>query len=69
LPGAVDIDYGLLDDLCSLDVITREQADEVQSERTPVSRVEQLLNFVVKMPDAQQKQFLVALDKTQQTCQ
>jgi competence protein ComGC len=63
----VDIDYGLLDELCAVDVITRDQADEVRSKRTPDSRVEQLLNFVVKMTDAQQEQFLVALDKTQQT--
>jgi hypothetical protein len=33
----------------------------------PASRVDQLLNFVVKMSDVQQEQFLVALEKTQQT--
>jgi hypothetical protein len=35
LRNMVDIDYDLLDELCALDVITREQADEVRSERTP----------------------------------
>jgi hypothetical protein len=67
LTNIVDIDHGLLDELCAVDVITHDQVDEVRSERTPNSRVEQLLNFVVKMSDAQQEQFLVALNKTQQT--
>jgi hypothetical protein len=67
LTNIVDIDHGLLDELCALDVITRKQTDDVRSERTPDSRVEKLLDLVVRMSDVQQEQFLVALEKTQQT--
>jgi hypothetical protein len=62
----VDIQHGLLDELRALDVITHQQFDEIRSQRTVSGRVNQLLNIVVQMPDAQQEQFLTALQNTQQ---
>jgi hypothetical protein len=63
----MDTEWGLLDELITLDVITHNEADEVQNERTRESRAAQLLNLVMKMSDAQQEQFLIALDNNQQT--
>jgi hypothetical protein len=66
LTSIVDIQHGLLDELRALDVITHQQFDEIRSQRTPSSRVDQLLNIVVQMSDAQQEQFLTALQNNQQ---
>jgi hypothetical protein len=49
----------LLDDLCALGVVTRQQIGEINSKW-------QLLDLIVKMPDEQQEQFLVALNNNQQ---
>jgi hypothetical protein len=65
LKQMMDTDYGLLHELISLYVITRNEADEVRHEHDNCAV--QLLNLVMKMSDAQQEQFLMALDNTQQT--
>jgi hypothetical protein len=62
----VDIQHGLLDELLALDVISQQQIDEIQSQRTPSERVAQLLNFVKQMSDEHQEGFLTALRNNQQ---
>jgi hypothetical protein len=63
----MDTEYGLLDELTTLDVITHNEVYELHNLRTRESRIAQLLNFVMKMSEAQQEQFLFALDNNQQT--
>jgi hypothetical protein len=67
LMSMMDTEWGLLDELITLGVVTQNEAEEVQNERMRDSRAAQLLNLVVKKPDAQQEQFLIALDNNQQT--
>jgi hypothetical protein len=66
----VDTQYGLLDELRELGVITRQQADEIGSELSCHSRSrssEHLLNLIVEMSEEKQEQFLSALDNNQQS--
>jgi hypothetical protein len=55
----INVDYGLLDDLCALGVITSQQIGETDNKG-------QLLDLIVMIPDELQEQFLVALNNNQQ---
>ena len=61
------VDYGLLDKLISLELLTIEQWELIRSKPTETNKIIQLLDEVIKMSDEQQQQFLTALDETQQT--
>ena len=58
-------DDGLLDELVALGVITHQQDEVIRSKSTPNSRVDQLLTFVINMPDENQEQFLIAMNNNQ----
>jgi hypothetical protein len=61
----LDIEYGLLDDLCARRVITSQQIEEIRKS-TLTDGAAYLLNLVSEMSDESQQQFLAALDDNQQ---
>jgi Caspase recruitment domain len=67
LTRCMNPDDGLLDELLAAGVITHQQDEVIRSQWTHSDRVDQLLTFVINMPDEKQEQFLVALDNNQQT--
>jgi len=64
LSEIIEPDFGLLDQLLRLDVLTRSQLDDVQSERTVYRRNNALLDLLTS--DEQYDNFLTALQVTQQ---
>jgi hypothetical protein len=62
----IDVDYNLLNLLRNLAVLNNDQIELIRSKPTMSSRVDQLLDFVTCLSGYQQKQFLVALFKSQQ---
>jgi hypothetical protein len=63
----IDIEYGLLDGLVRLDVLTPSQVEVIQSKSLGVQRTEQLLDYVVNSTHHQINQFLEALNRTDQS--
>jgi len=64
LSDIIEPDFGLLDQLLRLGVLTRRQLDEVQSERTVYRRNDALLDLLTS--EEQCDKFLTALHRTQQ---
>jgi hypothetical protein len=63
----IDIEYGLLDELVRLDVLTPLQVEVIQSKSFDDQRTEQLLDYVVNSTHHQRNQFLEALNRTDQS--
>jgi hypothetical protein len=63
----VDVQDGLLGELLAQNVITYQQYHDISRQQTLSSRVDQLLDFLIQMPNAQQEQFLAALCNNRQT--
>jgi hypothetical protein len=61
------VDEGLLRELCTLGIITREQTNDIRSKPTSDGTADQLLTIVAGLPDTKQEEFLVALSNNQQT--
>jgi hypothetical protein len=66
LRNMIDINHGLLRELLSLCVLSRDQIEDVRRKPLESSEVSQLLDYVIKSSCDQQKRFLVALYKTGQ---
>ena len=64
LSDIIEPDFGLLDELVTLDVLTDRELDDVQSERTVYRRNDALLALLTS--EEQCKKFLTALHRTQQ---
>ena len=64
LSDIIEPDFGLLDELFTLDVLTDRELDDVQSERTVYRRNDALLDLLTS--DEQRDKFLTALQRTQQ---
>ena len=64
LTDLIEPDYGLLTELLGLDVLTRDECDDVRSERTPAHRTEAVLDLLSS--ENQCVKFLIALQRTQQ---
>ena len=67
LRDIIDLDHGLLSMIISKDILTREQIGLIKTQLTNEDQIDQLLDFVIDLPYQQQKQFLLALYKSQQT--
>ena len=63
----IDIEYGLVDWLISLNLLIDEQSYVIQNKPVLVDRISHLLDDVISWSQDQQEQFLHALDMTQQT--
>ena len=63
----IDIEYGLVDWLISLNLLIYEQSYVIQNKPVLVDRISHLLDDVISWSEDQQEQFLHALDMTQQT--
>jgi len=64
LANIIEPDFGLLDQLLSLDVLTRRQLAKVRSERTVYERNDALLDLLVT--EDQCDKFVKALQRTHQ---
>jgi len=64
LSDIIEPDFGLLDQLVALDVLTFSQLDDVQSERTVNRRNDALLDLLTSEEHCDK--FLTALQRTQQ---
>ena len=64
LTNIVEPDFGLLDELLSLDVLTRPQLADVRSERTVYRQNAALLDLLVSKDQCDK--FLTALQRTHQ---
>ena len=64
LANIVEPDFGLLDQLLSLGVLTRRQLAKVRSERTVYERNDAMLDLLVS--DVQCNKFVKALQRTDQ---
>ena len=64
LSDIIEPDFGLLDELVRLRVLTSRQLDDVQSKRTVNSRNDALLKLLTSEEDCDK--FLTALQRTQQ---
>ena len=64
LSDVMEPDFGLLDELVTLDVLTDRELDDVQSERTVYRRNDALLDLITS--DEHCDKFLTALHRTQQ---
>ena len=64
LSHLIEPDFGLLDELLRLEVMTREEYDDVCSERTPAHRIEAVLDLLIS--ENQFDKFLKALWLTDQ---
>jgi hypothetical protein len=63
----IDTEYGLLNELLALRVLTREQYETIESLTINYFKVDKLLDYVIRLSLVQQKQFLLALFKTGQS--
>ena len=64
LETIIEPDFGLLDELLSLEVLTRPQLADVQSERTVYRRTGAVLDLLVS--EQQCDEFVTALQRTDQ---
>ena len=64
LGGIIELDFGLLDELLRLDVLSRRQYDDVRSEWRPAYRSEAVLDLLTS--EEQCVKFLKALERTGQ---
>jgi len=64
LVGIIEPDFGLLDQLLALDVLTLRQVADVRSERTVYRRNDVLLDLL--LTEDQCNRFLTALQRTRQ---
>lgn len=67
LLSIVDIDFGLLDYLCGMNVLTYEQKTRIEELATPPEKIRQLLKDVVDMSPDRQELFLEALIANEQS--
>lgn len=63
----IDLEHGLLDALRSLGVLSWSQIEVIESLPNDASRIDRMFDFVVCLPLAGLRSFLIALFKTQQT--
>jgi hypothetical protein len=66
LRNLIEPDFGLLDHLLSLQVLTDEELDEINSKKTIRKRNDKLLKYLADKTDDKRRQFLTALETTQQ---
>ena len=64
LSDLIEPDFGLLTELLLLEVLSREECDDVRSEMTPALRTEAVLDLLIS--ENQCVQFLKALQRTDQ---
>jgi len=62
----IDINFGLLDELRTLQILTSEQREVTNSKQTISTRVGQLLDNVISLSNEQLEQFVKALELTNQ---
>jgi hypothetical protein len=63
----IELEYGLLDTLCCMDLLTEQQIDVIQSQPIVSSQVSTMLDYVIQLPCDKQEEFLVALENSQQS--
>ena len=53
----IEIDYGLLDELLAMNVMTHQQIEEIRSLPLKTNQINKLLDYVISFSPVQQKQF------------